>query len=481
MEVRAALEALAARAAPLEPGPEARSAQMAQAFGHAQAFWNGLAEGRSYRDRDEAFALRLDPEFRDEGRAPEEALAYLAACVDAPGITTASPRFMGYIPGGGLFHSALGDFLAAASNKYAGFASAAPGAVRMENALLAWLAEVVGYPPEAAGTLTSGGSVANLTAIVAARDAGDPDGGGAVYSTEFVHHCVDKALHIAGRGTAPHRRIATDASHRMQADSLAEALKRDAADGVRPWLVIASAGTVDTGAVDPLPAIADLCARHRVWLHVDGAYGGLFMLCPEGREKLAGIERADSLALDPHKTMFLPYGTGAALVRDGQRLKDAFSATAAYLEPLGPSSVGPEPADMSAELTRHFRGLRVWLPLQLAGIAAFRAAQSEKIGLARYFHARLGEMEGWDAGPAPDLSVVAFRYLPPGGDADSFNDALLRRIQEEGRVFLSGTRIGGASYLRCAVLSFRTHLQHIDDTLAALERNAAALLEGDTR
>jgi glutamate/tyrosine decarboxylase-like PLP-dependent enzyme len=481
MEVRAALEALAARAAPLEPGPEARSAQMAQAFGHAQAFWNGLAEGRSYRDRDEAFAVRFDPEFPDEGRAPEEALAYLAACVDAPGITTASPRFMGYIPGGGLFHSALGDFLAAASNKYAGFASAAPGAVRMENALLAWLAEVVGYPPEAAGTLTSGGSIANLTAIVAARDARDPDGGGAVYSTEFVHHCVDKALHIAGRGGAPHRRIATDASHRMRAEALAEALERDVGQGVRPWLVIASAGTVDTGAVDPLPEIADLCARHGAWLHVDGAYGGLFMLCPEGREKLAGIERADSLALDPHKTMFLPYGTGAALVRDGQRLKDAFSATAAYLEPLGPSSVGPEPADMSAELTRHFRGLRLWLPLQLAGVGAFRAAQSEKIGLARYFHARLGQMEGWDAGPAPDLSVVAFRYLPARGDADAFNDALLRRIQEEGRVFLSGTRIGGASYLRCAILSFRTHLEHIDDTLDALERNAAALLEGDKR
>jgi glutamate/tyrosine decarboxylase-like PLP-dependent enzyme len=476
MADRDALEALRRAAAPLEPGAETRAAQMGEAFGHAQAFWDGLAEGRSYCDRDQAFAIRLEPEFGETGRAAEEALAYLATCVDAPGITTASPRFMGYIPGGGLFHAALGDFLAAASNKYAGFASAAPGAVRMENALLAWMAEVVGYPASAAGTLTSGGSLANLTAIVAAREARDPDGGGAVYSTPFVHHCVDKALTIAGRGRAPHRRIATDASHRMRGDALAEALERDGAEGVRPWLVIASAGTVDTGAVDPLPEIADLCARHGAWLHVDGAYGGLFMLCLEGREALAGIERADSLALDPHKTMFLPYGTGAALVRDGQALKDAFSASAAYLEPLGASSVGPEPADLSAELTRHFRGLRLWLPLQLAGVAAFRAAQSEKIGLARYFHARLAEMEGWDAGPAPDLSVVAFRYVPPRGNVDAFNDALLRRIQEEGRVFLSGTRIGGASWLRCAILSFRTHLEHIDATLDALARNAAALV-----
>jgi len=474
---RAEIERLARAAASLEPDANAREAVLADAAAHAQAFWQGLAEGPSNVDRAHAFAMRLDPEFAEEGRPPAEALAFLAACVDAPGITTASPRFMGYIPGGGLFHSAVGDFLAAASNKYAGFASAAPGAVRMENSILAWLASIVGYPAESAGTLTSGGSLANLTAIVAAREARDPDGGGAVYSTAFVHHCLDKALHIAGRGRAPHRRIATDRSHRMRADALAEALERDRAEGVRPWLVIASAGTVDTGAVDPLPEIADLCERHGAWLHVDGAYGGLFMLCPEGRERLAGIERADSLALDPHKTMFLPYGTGAALVRDGQALKDAFSASAAYLEPLGPSSVGPEPADLSPELTRHFRGLRLWLPLQLAGVGAFRAAQSEKIRLARYLHARLSEMDGWDAGPEPDLSVVAFRYRPPSGDADAFNEALLRRIQEEGRIFLSGTRIGGAPWLRCAILSFRTHLEHVDETLAALERNADALLD----
>jgi glutamate/tyrosine decarboxylase-like PLP-dependent enzyme len=476
--MRAELDRLRAAAAALEPDSAARAALMGAAFGHAQAFLEGLAEGPSNRDRAEAFAIRLEPEFAEGGRPAEEALAFLGTCVDAPGITTASPRFMGYIPGGGLFHSALGDFLAAASNKYAGFASAAPGAVRMENAILAWLAEVVGYPPDAAGTLTSGGSLANLTAIVAAREARDPDGGGAVYSTEFVHHCLDKALHIAGRGRSPHRRVATDGSHRMRPEALAEALERDRSDGVRPWLVIASAGTVDTGAVDPLPEIADLCARHGAWLHVDGAYGGLFMLCPEGREKLAGIERADSLALDPHKTMFLPYGTGAALVRDGQALKDAFSATAAYLEPLGPSSVGPEPADLSPELTRHFRGLRLWLPLQLAGVGAFRAAQSEKIGLARYFHARLSEMDRWDSGPAPDLSVVAFRYRPRTGDPDAFNEALLRRLQDEGRVFLSGTRIGGAPWLRCAILSFRTHLEHVDETIDALER-AAAALEGE--
>ncbi len=261
----------------------------------------------------------------------------------------------------------------------------------------------------------------------------------------------------------------------MSAAALGEALERDRADGIRPWLVVASAGTVDTGAVDPLNEIADLCAEYGAWLHVDGAYGGLFMLCDEGRAALGGIERADTVALDPHKTLFLPYGTGAVVARDGQLLFDAFSARADYIQPLGESQVGPSPADLSPELTRHFRALRLWLPLQIAGVAAFRAAQSEKILLARYFHARLAELPGWDPGPPPDLSVVAFRYRPAAGDDDAFNDRLLRRLQRRGGCFLSGTRIGGQAWLRCAILSFRTHLAHIDETIDCLERAAAAL------
>jgi glutamate/tyrosine decarboxylase-like PLP-dependent enzyme len=162
------------------------------------------------------------------------------------------------------------------------------------------------------------------------------------------------------------------------------------------------------------------------------------------------------------------------VARDGRTLFNAFSASADYIQPLGESEVGPSPADLSPELTRHFRALRLWLPLQLAGVAAFRAAQSEKIRLARYFHARLSELADWDAGSEPDLSVVAFRYRT-AGDGDEFNGRLLRLVQEEGRVFLSGTRIDGALWLRCAILSFRTHLAHIDETIDVLVRAAAAL------
>jgi glutamate/tyrosine decarboxylase-like PLP-dependent enzyme len=474
-QLRAECERLREAAAPLEPDADERRQLGAQALGHAFDYWDQVEAAPSNRPWSEVFSQTLDPEFSEGGRDPAAVLDYVGACIDRPGFATTSPRFMAYIPGGGLIHSALGDLLAAASNKYSGFASASPGAVRIENACAAWLANVIGYPRESAGTLTSGGSIANLTGIVAAREARDPDGGGAVYVTRFAHYCIEKALHIAGRGRAPKRLIATDAAYRMSVEALEQALEEDRRNDIRPWLVVASAGTVDTGAIDPLPEIAELCRRYGAWLHVDGAYGGLFALCDQGRELLRGIEQADSVALDPHKTLFLPYGTGAALVRDGRLLQDAFSASGEYIRPLGESEVGPSPADLSPELTRHFRALRLWLPLQIAGISAFRAAQAEKLALARYFHTRLSDLDGWEPGPPPDLSVVAFRYLPGAGDVDEFNDRLIRHVQQEGRVMLSGTRIDGSFRLRCAILCFRTHVEHVDDCVDALLRGVEAL------
>ena len=320
----------------------------------------------------------------------------------SPGFATTSPRFMAYIPGGGLFHSALGDLLAAASNKYSGFASASPGAVRIENACAAWLASVIGYPADAAGTLTSGGSIANLTAIVAAREARDPDGGGAVYVTRFAHHCVDKALHIAGRGRSPRahdrdRRRTTACRSRRSS----RRWRRTARNGIRPWLVVASAGTVDTGAIDPLPEIAELCRRYGAWLHVDGAYGGPVRAVRRGRERCCA---ASSRPTASRSTRTRPCSCPTAPARRWSATASICTTRSArareYIRPLGESEVGPSPADLSPELTRHFRALRLWLPLQIAGVAAFRAAQSEKLALARYFHARLSEIDGFDPGPA---------------------------------------------------------------------------------
>jgi len=473
--LRTEIERLRAAASPLEPDAERRREVGGRTLDHALAYWDQVEAAPSNRPWSEVFAQTLEPEFTDAGRDPAAVLDYVAECIDRPGFATTSPRFMAYIPGGGLPYSAMGDLLAAAANKYSGFASASPGAVRIENACTQWLASVIGYPATAAGTLTSGGSIANLTGIVAAREARDPEGGGAVYTTRFAHYCIDKALHIAGRGRSPRRQIQTDARHRMSVGALEEAFEADLRTGIRPWLVVASGGTVDTGAIDPLPEIAELCQTYGAWLHVDGAYGGLFSLCDEGRELLRGIEQADSVALDPHKTLFLPYGTGAALVRDGKHLTDAFSASGEYIRPLGESEVGPSPADLSPELTRHFRALRLWLPLQIAGVSAFRAAQSEKLALARYFHGRLSELDGFDPGPPPDLSVVAFRYVPKDGDANEFTERLLKHLQQGGRVMMSGTRIDGINLIRCAILSFRTHLEHVDQAIEAILDGVNAL------
>ncbi|MGN6058908.1 MAG: pyridoxal phosphate-dependent decarboxylase family protein, partial [Sphingomicrobium sp.] len=299
-ELRARIGRLREGAAPLEPDAGARRLLGEQALDHALDYWDQVETAPSNRPWSEVFSRHLDPEFAEEGRDPASVLDFVGASIEAPGFATTSPRFMAYIPGGGVPFAALGDLLAATSNKYSGFASASPGAVRIENACVAWLAGVIGFPHDAAGTLTSGGSIANLTAVVAAREAHDAEGGGAIYVTRFAHYCVDKALHIAGRGRSPKRPIATDDGYRMSVQALEQALEEDRRNGVRPWIVIASAGTVDTGAIDPLPEIAELCRRYGAWLHVDGAYGGLFALCDEGKALLRGIEKADSVALDPH-------------------------------------------------------------------------------------------------------------------------------------------------------------------------------------
>ena len=298
-------------------------------LGHALDFLGSVEEAPTYRPSEE----RVRPParsriYRRRSRHRRDTRFHRCNASIGPGFATTSPRFMGYIPGGGLFHSGLGDLLAAVSNKYSGFAPAGPGAARVENACVDFLQARCRLSSGAGGTLTSGGSIANLTAIVVAREARDPRGGGAIYTTRFAHHCVDKALQIAGRGRLPHRR---DCDRRQIPDAAGRAskrrLNRTSPMAVRPWLIVASAGTVDVGAVDPAGRDCRDCAAHRrlvpcrrrLWRPVHAVRGG--------RARLAGIELADSVALDPHKTLFLPYGTGAVLVRDGAPFaRRAFSA-----------------------------------------------------------------------------------------------------------------------------------------------------------
>lgn len=479
------IKKLERRAQALEPDAGQRAGLLGRTAAYADGFLQGLDEAPAYVVSEEKGRGLYDSPLSEEGMPIEEALALLGEHVDRPGINPASGRFLGYIPGGGLYYSALGDYLAAVANRYAGFFFASPGAVRMENMLLEWMGDLVGYPPTRGGNLTSGGSIGNLVGVVTARDAHDIAGAevqrAVVYLTEQAHHSVDKALRIAGVGGCVVRRVPVDDCYRMSAPALAQAIAQDRQAGLNPWLVVASAGTTNTGVVDPLQEVGQIAADNDLWYHVDGAYGAFFALCREGSAILKGMDRSDSLVMDPHKTLFLPYGTGAVLVRDRQKLLATHYYLADYMQDGANAPAEPSgevsPADLSPELTRHFRGLRLWLPLKVAGIAPFRAALEEKMLLARYVHEKMQEMDGFEVGPPPDLSVATYRYLPQRGDPDRFNARLVEALQEDGRIFVSSTTVGGKFMLRAAIGVFRTHLQDVDLALEVLVEKARALEE----
>ena len=295
--------------------------------------------------------------------------------------------------------------------------------------------------------------------------------------TEQVHHCLDKALRIAGMGEAVIRHVPMDQFYRMDAAALERLIQQDQQNGLLPWLVIASAGTTDTGAIDPLMEIGDISEKHGLWYHIDGAYGAFFTLTEDGKKLLRGMERSDSIVMDPHKGLFLPYGLGVVLVKDRQKLQAAHYYQANYMQDALSDPEELSPADLSPELSKHFRGLRLWLPLKLHGLNPFRAALEEKLWLARYFHQKIQEVDGFEVGPYPDLSVVTYRYIPQNGDPNEFNRRLVQEIHNDGRVFISSTILDGKFTLRLAVLAFRTHLQTIDLALEILKEKVAYLLE----
>jgi glutamate/tyrosine decarboxylase-like PLP-dependent enzyme len=387
------------------------------------------------------------------------------------------------------YTAALGDFLAATTNRYVGLYFTAPGAVRLEHSLVRFIAKEVGYPEDCGGDLTSGGSIGNLSAVVTARDAHDVLAGDVsrtvVYLSDHTHHSIAKALRIAGLGRAQTRHIALDERYRMRPEALAQAIAADHAAGLRPWLVVASAGTTDTGAVDPLHAIADVAKAERLWLHVDGAYGAAFALTAPGKDVLAGLERSDSLIIDPHKGLFMPFGIGVVLVKDRAAMERAHHYCAAYLRDtaLHPADE-VSPAECSPELSRPFRGLKLWLSLKVAGVAAFRAALEEKLLLARYFHARMSEVDGVEVGPTPDLSIALFRFTFAGKDSNERNTRLALRLQQDGRVFVSSTTLadpqaddpaGRKVWLRLAVLNARSHQDTVERAIAVINELAAGV------
>ena len=456
----------------LEPPETIREEISAQAVAYAELFLNKLPVTNTF-EYEKGRSEVLDQAFTEQGADFPTLLETLKTAVNIEGINPASGGHMGYIPGGGIYPSAWGDFIADITNCYSGVSFASPGGAKMERLLVRWMADLVGYPATAGGDLTSGGSIANLTAIIAARETMGVRARhvekACIYMTADAHHCVDKALRAAGLADCPRRVIKMDERFRMDVAGLQEQIREDKTSGLRPWLIIASAGTTDTGAVDPIDDIAMVAEQHEIWLHVDAAYGGFFLLCDEGKQVLQGLDKAHSIVLDPHKGLFLPYGSGAVLVRDEEWLAQSQAYQADYMQDARISSGHYSPADLSLELTRPFRGLRFWLPLKLFGLAPFRKALAEKIWLARYFHKELRKVPGWETGPYPELSVVIYRFIPDHGDADRFNQRLVEAVQEDGRVFISSTLINGKFYLRLAVLHFRTHLSQVDYLLKLLK------------
>ncbi|MGH9464572.1 MAG: pyridoxal phosphate-dependent decarboxylase family protein, partial [Thermoanaerobaculia bacterium] len=292
------------------------------------------------------------------------------------------------------------------------------------------------------------------------------------------HHCLPKAARLAGFPRGAIRLLPSDEDFRLPVATLAAAIAEDRRAGRRPFLVVASAGTVNTGAVDPLPELADLAQREGLWLHVDGAYGGCFALTARGRLRLAGIERADSVVLDPHKGLFLPYGTGALLVRDGAALRRTHAHDADYLPRLQEGLERVDFCEISPELSRPFRGLRVWLPFALHGAVAFRAALDEKLDLATWIAGELVRRPEIELVAAPELSLLAFRPRLSGRSAeaqDAAGQRLLAAANRRQRVHLTGTRVRGRFVLRICVLSFRTHRDRMEQCLEDLDAALAEL------
>ena len=456
----------------LDPDAEARKPVRDKVVDYTESFLDRIDTLKAYvADDSKAKDLRASP-ISDEPADIEDLVRLVETAVDDPGINPASGGHLGYIPGGGIYYSALGDYMAAITNRYAGVSFASPGAVEMENMLLDWMAELMGYPEGAGGNLASGGSIANLIAIVTARDAHELKARDfertVVYLSDHVHHCVDKALRFAGVGECVSRHVPLDENYKMIPAELEKAITEDKAAGLIPWLVIASAGTTDVGAIDPLEEIGRIAGEHGLWYHIDAAYGGFFALCDECAPKLAGMEMSDSIVLDPHKGLFLPYGSGAILVKDRAALYRSNWYEANYMQDvLGEGYVPDSPADLSPELSKHFRGPRLWLPLKLHGLEPFRACLEEKLLLTRYFHEEVQKL-GFAVGPAPELTVATYWYEPEDGDGNAFNEALVQEIHRDGRVFISSTMLGDRFVLRLAALAFRTHLDTIDLTLEIL-------------
>ena len=418
-------------------------------------------------------------------RDPLEVLRQVATDILPACGATDHPRFFSYVPGPGNYVAAVADFVASGANVFAGHWLIGAGATQVELVVLDWLRQLTGLPEKTGGILTNGGTQATLVAIHAARVArcGDDRARDArVYVTDQTHAAIVRGLAYLGLGRGQVRRVRTRADRTMDPRALRAAVRADRAAGRVPLCVIATAGTTNTGAVDPLDALADVCADDDLWLHVDAAYGGAAVLSSRSGRLLAGLERADSIAVDPHKWWFQPYEAGCTLVRDAELLRRAYALHAEYLTETCGVSDPVNLYDYGPQLTRGFRALKIWMTLQTFGIDAVRAAVEHGIALAEYAESLLRERPGWTVVTPAQLGVVTFRPElpelpglpglcdPPAGTRDRITRAIAEATLEDGHALVLTTDLGNGPVLRLCTTHPETGRSDLRSTIALLDR-----------
>lgn len=388
------------------------------------------------------------------------------------------PRFFAFVPGPGNFVGVMAEALAAGFNVFAGTWIESAGPTTVELVVMDWLRQACGMPDTAGGLCVSGGSMANLTALAAARHIalGRHRNDALVYYSDQTHASVERALRVLGFAPEQLRKLPSDADFQLDPAVLEAALHTDRAQGRQPFCVVANAGTTNTGAVDPLRALADLCQHHHLWLHVDGAYGAAVMLCDRGPQLLDGLGEVDSLALDAHKWLYQPYEIGCVLVRDRSWLREAFHILPEYMYDTVRDAAEVNLCDYGVQLTRSARALKLWLSLQAFGRAAFGAAIERGLALAEAAEAYLRTLPHWQVVSPARMGIVAFRHAPPGQSperSDAWNRDLAARLAADGFAFCSTTVLRGRTVLRLCPINPRTTEADVYQTLDRLAALAA--------
>jgi aromatic-L-amino-acid/L-tryptophan decarboxylase len=416
-----------------------------------------------------------------EGRPFAGILADFREHIAPYAFRTNHPRFLAFVPGATSLPSVLGDWLTAASNFFCGVWLEASGPAQVETTVLDWFRQWLGMPDTARGVLTTGGSEANLIALVVARERVPfADRGRTVlYVSEQRHWSVDRAAKVMGLRPDQIRPVRLDDEFRLRGDALTRTVQADRAAGLVPWAVVANAGATNTGTVDALAEIAAVSRVEGLWFHVDGAYGWAAILTEEGRRDLAGIDAADSITLDPHKWLAQTFDTGCVLVRDGRRLPETFALRPDYLQDVAPNQGEINYADHGIALTRRFRALRIWVSVQMLGLDWFRHLVRHCCGLAQYAQARLETAGCFEILCPRRLGIVCFRYVPASpADLDDVNTRLVTALRDTGRAFLSSTRLRGAFAIRMCFINWRTSAADVDEIVALLTRLGSEVAAG---